>query len=660
MKMGDEESLLNNEQEEVIQTKTSGSKVPGFVLTGLAIMATVLFTSKAASLRAFGPSDLASIKHELHTQRLGYDAIVAHTLDIYSIDYVVEPDTTMVLKVTTCDNCGDVSWSIKPTGERGSVSYDVTSTSSTLHALFKEANAEFSIQASVDGQLIIDETATCKYVRRELRSVNAKDQTRFMLALKEMYSIDQEEGEEKYGKNFLASQHLVALHDTGTYHFHGNLFFFTSHPALQVKFEKSILSIDSGLVLAYWDFMKDSDLGHDWDQSEIYSESLFGPVATLKENDYRVSGYFHDVKMVFDPDSRKFPNAGHTPRGYLGALTQTTSSKHLQRSNSYCGFRSTMGQVAGTNFVACMDQYEDDHNFRQLDVCFEEKVHANLHMMHAGQWDCSVDWGDFYEEHKVWLDKDLLSMMAVLMSSSTINFRVTGDVSCPSSCSGDESCSCKSSMDIIKTPSDVDELSRSKRMTLIKSAWTSIRSHSVGSDEYVQLTKSYDMDGTTYSNVFLPLHSKGPNADHLPMDNTKLDLLNRLMLKTILFQGSYGIMMTGAAPTDPLFWVMHPIFDKATHALRLSPRYSGDGFVWNNMKGFEKFESMTPFTRLDFEPYLGAGTKTKGPFLKNSELWEILHPASESIYYIYDQFTEWGNTAFDPFATGSDESSSSE
>eukprot|EP00615_Pteridomonas_danica_P010877 CAMPEP_0114338606 /NCGR_PEP_ID=MMETSP0101-20121206/7157_1 /TAXON_ID=38822 ORGANISM="Pteridomonas danica, Strain PT" /NCGR_SAMPLE_ID=MMETSP0101 /ASSEMBLY_ACC=CAM_ASM_000211 /LENGTH=370 /DNA_ID=CAMNT_0001471261 /DNA_START=740 /DNA_END=1852 /DNA_ORIENTATION=- len=319
-------------------------------------------------------------------------------------------------------------------------------------------------------------------------------------------------------------------------------------------------------------------------------------------------------------------------------------------SNSYCGFRSTQGQVKGSNLVTCLDQYEGNHDFREFDVCLEDKVHANIHMMHAGQWDCAVDWNDFYEEHKVWLDKDLLSMMAVLMSSSTINFRVTGDVSCPSSCSGDESCSCKSSMDIIKTPSDVDELSRSKRMTLIKSAWTSIRSHSVGSDEYVQLTKSYDMDGTTYSNVFLPLHSKGPNADHLPMDNTKLDLLNRLMLKTILFQGSYGIMMTGAAPNDPLFWVMHPIFDKATHALRLSPRYNTEEFVWNNLEGSEKYESMTPFTRLDFEPYLGEGTKTKGKYLKNSELWEILHPSSESIYYIYDQFTEWGDVDFDPFS----------
>eukprot|EP00615_Pteridomonas_danica_P014324 CAMPEP_0114405290 /NCGR_PEP_ID=MMETSP0102-20121206/20215_1 /TAXON_ID=38822 ORGANISM="Pteridomonas danica, Strain PT" /NCGR_SAMPLE_ID=MMETSP0102 /ASSEMBLY_ACC=CAM_ASM_000212 /LENGTH=291 /DNA_ID=CAMNT_0001570451 /DNA_START=405 /DNA_END=1280 /DNA_ORIENTATION=+ len=291
--------------------------------------------------------------------------------------------------------------------------------------------------------------------------------------------------------------------------------------------------------------------------------------------------------------------------------------------------------------------------------------------MHAGQWDCSVDWGDFYEEHKVWLDEDLFSIVAIIMSSITGEFFTDGYVSCPSSCSNTDdgtdddsssTCSCSSATSGINSPEDVDSLTKAERMSLLTSTWKSIGT-SLNADEFIKFRKSYDMDGTIFNNVFVPMNTKvdikSINLDKI-MDNTKLDLLNRLILKTVLFQGSYGIMMTGAAPTDPLFWVMHPIFDKATHALRLSPRYSGDGFVWNNMKGFEKFESMTPFTRLDFEPYLGAGTKTKGPFLKNSELWEILHPASESIYYIYDQFTEWGNTAFDPFATGSDESSSSE
>jgi len=613
-------------------------------------------------------------QHKLSTQRLGYDPIVSETLKVYKISHVVEPDTTMILKITTCDDCGDTSWSndnndiiwsIQPIGDIGTVSYDTTSTSSTIHALFKGANENFIIQASINNVLIINEVATCKYIRRELRTVNSKDRLRYINALKIMYTLNQDDGEEKYGDNFLSSDHLVAIHNTDA-QFHGNLYFFTSHPALQIKFEKSLLSIDAGVVLNYWDFMKDANLNRDWYKSDIYSDELFGPVATFKKDNYRISGHFHDVKLVYDKDSIKFPDATHSPRGYLGSLTQTTSSKHLQRSNSYCGFRSTQGQVDGSHMITCLDNYENDHDFRQLDICFEEKVHANLHMMHAGQWDCSVDWGDFYEEHKVWLDEDLFSIVAIIMSSITGEFFTDGYVSCPSSCSNTDdgtdddsssTCSCSSATSGINSPEDVDSLTKAERMSLLTSTWKSIGT-SLNADEFIKFRKSYDMDGTIFNNVFVPMNTKvdikSINLDKI-MDNTKLDLLNRLILKTVLFQGSYGIMMTGAAPTDPLFWVMHPIFDKATHVLRLSSRYNTQSFVWNNIKGFEKYNEMTPFTYVDFKPYLDTSKyeTTKGKYLKNSELWEIIHPSSEAVYYIYDQFTEWGNVNFDPFSTRS-------
>ena len=50
--------------------------------------------------------------------------------------------------------------------------------------------------------------------------------------------------------------------------------------------------------------------------------------------------------------------------------------------------------------------------------------------------------------------------------------------------------------------------------------------------------------------------------------------LSRLLLKTVLWPGVWGVMNSGAAANDPLFWVMHQLFDKATHALRLSPVYN--------------------------------------------------------------------------------------
>ena len=45
-----------------------------------------------------------------------------------------------------------------------------------------------------------------------------------------------------------------------------------------------------------------------------------------------------------------------------------------------------------------------------------------------------------------------------------------------------------------------------------------------------------------------------------------------LALKILSKPGRAGAMSTGAAITDPLFWVIHPLFEKGWHVLRLSPR----------------------------------------------------------------------------------------
>lgn len=37
--------------------------------------------------------------------------------------------------------------------------------------------------------------------------------------------------------------------------------------------------------------------------------------------------------------------------------------------------------------------------------------------------------------------------------------------------------------------------------------------------------------------------------------------------------GAVGAMSGGAAPQDPIFWVLHPMFEKALHILQLSPGY---------------------------------------------------------------------------------------
>lgn len=55
----------------------------------------------------------------------------------------------------------------------------------------------------------------------------------------------------------------------------------------------------------------------------------------------------------------------------------------------------------------------------------------------------------------------------------------------------------------------------------------------------------------------------------------------RYLIKIGCEPGSVGYMSTGASPMDPIFWVLHPMFEKAMHILWLSPLYRDNyTFEW--------------------------------------------------------------------------------
>lgn len=58
-------------------------------------------------------------------------------------------------------------------------------------------------------------------------------------------------------------------------------------------------------------------------------------------------------------------------------------------------------------------------------------------------------------------------------------------------------------------------------------------------------------------------------------------LLLRQMMAIGCEPGKVGAMSTGAAPLDPIFWVLHSVFEKAQHILQLSPSYRDTyDFTW--------------------------------------------------------------------------------
>ena len=54
----------------------------------------------------------------------------------------------------------------------------------------------------------------------------------------------------------------------------------------------------------------------------------------------------------------------------------------------FCGFRTAQPFASCGHLKNCFANFSSLDGF---DQCLEFDVHANLHAMHAGMWDCSVD-----------------------------------------------------------------------------------------------------------------------------------------------------------------------------------------------------------------------------------------------------------------------------
>jgi hypothetical protein len=490
-----------------------------------------------------------------------------------------------------------------------------------------------------------------KYVRRDIYSLTDDHREQYFSAMHILFTTSQAEGEALYGKFFFSHGEMANLHDADFASYHDNLFFLTSHPTMQLKVERSLLAIDPTVSLPYWDFLLDTKLGKNWASSKIYDEDWFGPVATLESNNFRVTGRFSDVTNVYDPASIAYPHAHHDGFGFLGGSHNTDFDMHLQRSNNYCGFRSIQGQSTCGHVATCFETFENNSDLYDWDICLEEKVHGNLHTMHAGQWDCSVDWQAWFSDNKDWMDPLFFSILGLNAERGTSSFLTKGYVTCPasSSCQVGDTCACTSALSDVTTASDVDNLSFDEVFDKMQIFWTFVGERVLQGSDWVV----YSETNQNYGGVYVPLDS---NKKALSL--AQLDSLNRLVMKTILFMGKVGHMGSGAASGDPLFWVMHQFFDKALHALVLSPRYNKKGFTWNNAGGklgWHGNNGTTSFKAEAFEPWLGKTALAKATnaksdeFLTNEDLWALLHPHSDAIPYVYDQMTTWGDCAFDPF-----------
>ena len=120
-----------------------------------------------------------------------------------------------------------------------------TGVATHAHAFDVAAADYWVVAATADGARSCRRRLTCKYVRRELRTLTADDRERYLSALEVMLKTDDAEGKAAYGVDFVSGVwftrwHLARTGETGQTPYHNSPSFFTSHAAFFSLFERSL------------------------------------------------------------------------------------------------------------------------------------------------------------------------------------------------------------------------------------------------------------------------------------------------------------------------------------------------------------------------------------------------------------------------------------
>ena len=486
---------------------------------------------------------------------------------------------------------------------------------------YARTGADLKMQAQTSKRLV------CKYVRRELRTLFEEDRKEVLSALKQIHSLSSEAGTTKFGTPFYNYVTLTAMHNSNTYCYHDGLQFLTSHPMFSLMVEKTMQNINPKLTLPYWDFLVEGkEYGADFYKSFVYGNDYFGSVDNGAADSYtmRSGSYFTGIPHAWDADG-DISGTNHNAHGGVFDGYNENANQTLKRSNEFCGLANTQTWPVPDDLFNCMVNASWLYGW---DECMENNIHANFHGWHGGAWDCAVDFSTEYLDDK-WdgqLDKGQLGFLGPMARAAWYQYAPSNNwTHCPrtfacNSATHTGGCKCSSKLDVDKmTDEEVD-------------GWAQPFIDEVLNGQY-----QYDK--------WLEADSKGvwwwKN-----MDTERSYLFNRLMLKWGSSPGFAGAMGGGPASNDPIFWVIHPLFEKAAHAWLLSDALSGGKYKGWTDSGACPGTGSSHNDTMPF-PDLFTGTDVK---FNNRQLWEKLDPStSDMLPYIYDQFDTWGGETFNPF-----------
>ncbi|CAM9782570.1 unnamed protein product [Ectocarpus sp. 12 AP-2014] len=467
---------------------------------------------------------------------------------------------------------------------------------------------------------------SCKHVRRELRDLSEADREAFLDAMEAYYAVPKEDGRAKYGEGFFDYQLLASYHsaDLKSFCYHAGVQFLTAHAAFGLMLERSLQKINPRVSLPFWDYMIEAEtLGPDWQGSPIFDDDMFGRAMGSADNGYQISdGRFGKISAIYDPH-HDLPGNGldigphHNAYGYLSATYNYQEAPLLTRTSSFCNLKADSVFATSDDFFGCFSAHD---TLGDWEHCMESKVHGDMHGLLGGAFKCNVDMHEFHEDHPEYTTGLLTFVVEYLTTKfwPNNNFMPPGSNTCDTECvSGQEPCGCTCSVDAMALSED--EI-YSLTSTFLSQATQRFSGHAyISYDESSERPWGFQQNGER-------------------LDDDATMFLLRQVVKLGCEPGAVGVMVGGVSPMDPLFWVLHPLFEKALHVLWMSPTYrDGYSFDWTDGScSGSKVDDVLPFTAQDLG--MGAGTD----LLTNRELMDILHPSNPRLPFVFEKFDTWG------------------
>ena len=640
--------------------KVSGHSRDGISTSGSAA-AVAAAAAAAAVARAAPASESPTSVLSFAVTRADYP--VPGSLAFYPWEHVAEPFVASTLTARGHRADSRVFWSVTRNhagtpGRAGVLELD-NAEGHIGHHNFTRVTREYNVTLRVlhadATERTVSAIVVCKYVRREIRKLSDADREAYFSAMSVVARTDLQEGRERYGANFvnLVYETVKHVHGLSCSPFHGGLSFLTAHAAFTLEVDRALQTIDPAVVTPYWDVTIDSQQhGAAWDESILFSDDWFG-AATPANADRQIDGKWFNATPV--PVSCEF----EVHNAYCRVTDQRNedASVYATRSHELCGLKTDVVLPGCAELAECLDT----RSLVELHSCAEDVLHGNIHTVIGGFWDCPYDLGELAEEHPDWQE------MLLGVGTRSINIWQASygakHLTCPKSCDADadsfDTCKCHCpSLDLAQAQPGgltVDWVKGFFNETKIVFFENWRAGSKAGCEDgfnspYVY-KKYFDIqykDSTSTCDYSIRGFDNDDNKEFL-----------HFLAGYACSPGKVGAMSTGGSSNDPIFWPLHPSFDRLWHYVRMAPEYAEFDNSWpaDHCDG-RSYEDLMPFHSLqddddDDDDAGGAtaaadadelavsttgGDASGNHFYSNRELFKMFAPQSSRLQYIYDDF----------------------